>query len=76
MRTLCDRCNKEINTSGNYKGDHAFSYSIEIDTEPNIGTAHGKNKSGYLCCKCSKTIYNAISEGIRPIELAFDMRGF
>lgn len=54
MRTLCDRCNIEINTSGNYKGDHVFSYSIEVDTEPNIDTAHGKNKSGYLCCKCSR----------------------
>lgn len=68
MRTLCDRCNKEINTNGCNKIDHAFKYSIDIDTEPNIGTAYANNKTGYLCCKCANTIYNAISEGLRPIS--------
>lgn len=76
MRTLCDRCNKEINTNGCNKIDRAFKYSIDIDTEPNIATARSENKSGYLCCKCSKTIYNAITEGIKPIEPTFDMRRF
>ena len=65
MRTLCDKCNKEINTSSKYKSDFAFSYNIEIDTEPKTGSVYNEHRSGYLCHACSKTIYNAMTESIK-----------
>jgi len=67
MRTLCDRCNKEVDTEGVLKGQRAFNYSISRDTEPHINTAVSRTKNGYLCYDCSKTIYNAIVNGITPI---------
>lgn len=56
MRTLCDKCNKEIDTIGNFKGRYAYPYMFEFDTEPHVSSACTKSQSGFLYHECSKRL--------------------
>jgi ribosomal protein L34E len=56
MKTVCEKCDTIIDTQGVLKGQKAFYFEIQVDSEPYINTAVPRTYSGYLCHTCSRKI--------------------
>jgi len=61
MKTVCEKCSAIIDTKGVLKGQRAFYFNIQIDTEPHINTAYPIDQEGYLCFDCSQKIKLALN---------------
>lgn len=56
MRTICDMCNSEINTSCEDTGGQAYEYSIDINMDTDSKYPTIIKKTGYICLKCMEKL--------------------